>query len=92
MEKEFTEVCGEDYPDYPFETYNEAVLYASDPEMYEGCTDPTAFNPNEEAILDDGCANLWLKVVKSLEQKIMTKTPRKTTIYASFPRRFWMHK
>lgn len=54
MEKEFTEVCGEDYPDYPFETYNEAVLYASDPEMYEGCTDPAAFNFNEEAILDDG--------------------------------------
>lgn len=54
QEKEFTEVCGVDYPEYPFDTQNDALLYASDPETYEGCTDETAFNFNEEALIDDG--------------------------------------
>ena len=52
--KEFEEVCGEDYPEFPFETYNDALLYASDPEFYSGCTDETAVNFNPEAIQDDG--------------------------------------
>jgi len=51
---EFDEVCGEDFPEFPFDTQNDALLYASDPETYEGCTDETAFNFNEDAILDDG--------------------------------------
>ena len=54
QEKDFTEVCGVDYPEYPFETYNDALLYAGDPEAYEGCTDPEAFNYDEMALVDDG--------------------------------------
>ena len=54
QDKEFDEVCGEDFPEFPFDTQNDALLYASDPETYEGCTDETAFNFNEDAILDDG--------------------------------------
>jgi hypothetical protein len=54
QDKEFDEVCGEDYPEFPFETYNDALLYASDPEGYSGCTDETAVNFDPEAIADDG--------------------------------------
>tara|TARA_R110002012_G_scaffold49733_3_gene128599 strand:- start:644 stop:2671 length:2028 start_codon:yes stop_codon:yes gene_type:complete len=57
-DKEFTEVCGEDFPEYPFETQNDALLYASDPSFYEGCTDETAFNFDENAILDDGSCEI----------------------------------
>ena len=63
-QKKFDEVCGEDFPEYPFETQNDALLYASDPDLYEGCTDETAFNFNEDAILDDGSCEIVVEGCK----------------------------
>jgi hypothetical protein len=58
QEKELDEVCGEDYPDFPFETRNEALLYLETPSDYEGCTDPEALNFNVDAIFDDGSCEM----------------------------------
>lgn len=54
QEKDFDEVCGVDYPDFPFESRNDALLYAQDPESFEGCTDENAFNYDPSAMFDDG--------------------------------------
>jgi len=54
VEKEFTEVCGVDYPDHPFETLSDALLYAENPSEFEGCMDETASNYDSEALFDDG--------------------------------------
>jgi len=54
QEKDFKEVCAEDYPDFPFETLSSALTYAQDPSAYDGCTDPEALNYDEEAMMDDG--------------------------------------
>jgi len=54
QEKDFEEVCAEDYPDFPFETLSSALTYAQDPSAFNGCTDPEALNYDEEAMMDDG--------------------------------------
>ena len=54
QEKDFEEVCAEDYPDFPFETLSSALTYAQDPSAFDGCTDPEALNYDEEAMMDDG--------------------------------------
>ncbi len=58
QEKALDEVCGVDYPDFPFESRNDALLYAESPSDFEGCTDPDAVNYNEEAIFDDGSCEM----------------------------------
>ena len=54
IEKEFTEVCGVDHPDYPFGTLSDALLYAETPSEFEGCMDETASNYDPDAMFDDG--------------------------------------
>ena len=51
---EFSEVCGIDYPDFPFNTLEEAQAYIDDPSSFDGCTDETASNYDAEALFDDG--------------------------------------
>lgn len=50
----FSDVCGVDYPDFPFDTLEEAQSFIDDPESFDGCTDETASNYNPEALFDDG--------------------------------------
>ena len=54
QEKDFSEVCGVDYPDFPFDTLNDALSYAQDPSAFDGCTDESALNYDETAMVDDG--------------------------------------
>ena len=58
QEKAIDEVCAEVYPEFPFETRNDALLYQAEPESYEGCTDPEAINFSETAIFDDGSCEM----------------------------------
>jgi hypothetical protein len=50
----FSDVCGVDYPDFPFDTLEEAQSFIDDPESFDGCTDETASNFDAEALFDDG--------------------------------------